>query len=139
MPTAIGGITAKLRRSLASAMVSSYGYLLFIVWAVPQSVLFMQIGKESPSLVWTGLVPMTILPFGFQLLPSRLYDLQKFECDGRLYRRLGVRRVRFVAGLGEGIQKLARVIDPHWQSPLAKLSPETRINWTRLTEGIHWG
>ena len=139
MHTSIGRISPKLRRVVASAIVASYGYLLFLVWAVPQSVLFMEFGKESPSLVWTAIVPMVILPFGFQLLPRRLYDLQNFEHDGRFYRRLGVRSIRFGVGMGEGIQKLARVIDPKWQNPLAKLSSQERINWTRGAEGIHWG
>jgi hypothetical protein len=139
MHTSIGRITPKLRGVVASAIVSSYGYLLFLVWAVPQSVLFMEFGEESPSLVWTAIVPMVILPFGFQLLPRRLYDLQNFEHDGRFYRRLGVRRICFFAGMGEGIQKLARVIDPQWKNPLGKLSPLERINWTRGAEGIHWG
>ena len=139
MASAIGGITAKLRHFVASAMATSYGFLLFVIWVVPQSVFFMQIGEEWPVVVWTAIIWLTILPFGFELLPRRIYGLQKFEYDGRLYRRLGVRRVRFVVGMGEGIQKLAHMIDPQWQNPLAKLSSEKRINWTQQLEGLHWG
>jgi hypothetical protein len=66
--------------------------------------------------------------------------LTLISCFGfQHYRRFGVRRSRVVAGLGEGIQRVARAIDANWQSPLAKLSPQERMSWSRHIEGLHWG
>jgi hypothetical protein len=132
--------SSRLRRFLASAIATSYGFLLFIAWFNPLLILSTHTPDGSQRTLWTALAALGVvfLPWLF-LIPRRYFKLQPFERDGRLYRRLGVKRFRYVVSEGEGIQRLARRIDPNWRAPLTKLSYEDRIKWTQIPEWVHLG
>jgi hypothetical protein len=137
---AIAPSASALRRRLASAVASSYGYLLFVAWFNPLLILSTRTHDGSQQLLWIALgVSAIFYFFSLMLIPRRYYNLQPFERDGRLYRRLGVKRFRYIVGEGEGIQRLARLIDPHWQAPLAKKTYDERMRWTITPEWVHLG
>ncbi len=114
--------------------------LLFIAWFNPLLIVSTHTPGGSNRTLWIALALSIVFYFvSLTIIPRRYYNLQPFEQDGRLYRRMGVRQFRYIVGEGEGIQKLARRIDPQWQSTLSKLSYDERIKWTQTAEWVHVG
>ena len=136
----INGRTANRRRAPVSRIGRRVELRDFAVHRVVQSALdclYPHPGRSNRSL-WIALALSIVFYFvSLTIIPRRYYNLQPFEQDGRLYRRLGMRQFRYIVGEGEGIQKLARRIDPQWQSTLSKLSYDERIKWTQTAEWIH--
>jgi hypothetical protein len=132
--------TSAVRRFIASALAFSYGYILFILWFNPLVTLSTQTEGDSDRLMWISLgVSFVVMIVSILCIPRRYYNLRPFERGGRIYRRFGVRQFRYIVGEGEGIQRVARWIDPQWQSFLSKRSYEDREKWTRLVEAVHIG
>lgn len=128
--------TSQLRRFFAVAVRASHVCILFALWIwVP--VLLVIAAAENPSIVWIT-VALSFLVYIVCIfsIPKSYYDLRPFEMDGRVYRRLGVHKFRYIVGDGDGIQRLAQRIDPAWQCKLTKLSNEKRIERTCVTECI---
>jgi len=126
------------RRGVAAAISTCYGYLLFVLWFCPALLIATHERGGSDRRLWMTLGAASASFFVvIFLLPKNYFQIWPFERDGRVYRRLGVRRVRYFAGHGDGIQKLVRAIDPNWQCPLAKLSTEKWMEWTRTAEWVH--
>ena len=101
-------------------------------------VFLMQAGKKSmTATVWvTGFVCVGYV-LGF-LLPTSYFELRRFEQSGRVYRRAGVRAIRFVGSNGQGLQRLLQRIYPPWRNPHSDMSPEQWIGRTMFAERIHW-
>jgi hypothetical protein len=113
---------------------------MFIAWFNPLLILSTRTDDDSQRTLWIALaVSAFFFLISLLLVPRRYYNLLPFERDGRLYRRIGVKRFRYIVGEGEGIQRLARRIDPHWQASHSKLSYGDRLAWTIMPECVHIG
>jgi len=129
------------RRWLASVVESSWAAILIACWVGPPLSFVFNVLEDSPTRSWSLLALMTAMFFSCFLIPKRYFELWKFERDGRLYRKLGVRQLRWFADHGEGIQAVVRRIDPGWQNPVSKSkrSIESWIKYTQTAEAVHWG
>jgi hypothetical protein len=73
------------------------------------------------------------------LLPSDYFELRGFERSGIFYRRMGVRKIRYFGGNGDGIQRLAQWVCPEWKNPYRAMPVAKWIRQTILDEQFHWG
>jgi hypothetical protein len=128
--------TSQLRRFFAVAVNFCYLGILIAIWGCVPILLLISVA-DRPNIVWITLaLSFLVYIVCLFIIPKSYYDLRPFEMDGRVYRRLGVRKFRYIVGDGDGVQWLVKRIDPGWQCALTKLSNEKWIERTCVTECI---
>ena len=128
--------TSQLRRFCALAVKFCYAGILIAIWGIVPILLLLSVDEGSNTVWITLALSFLVYIVCIFSIPKSYYDLRPFEMDGRVYRRLGVRKFRYLVGDGDGIQRLAQRIDPLWRCKLTKLSNEKWIERTCVTECI---
>lgn len=130
--------TKSWRSTLAIAVVSLHGVLLFTLFTAPLLLLTIATAKFA---FWTSVSAGTMavaVYISVLQIPCRFFDIRTSRESSFASRWLGLKKFRSFVGLGDSIQVLARKIDPDWKNPLLGMANRQLIQWFIAMEKFHW-
>lgn len=130
--------TTAWRSALARAVVSAHGVLLFSLFSAPLLLLVVSISKTAywPSLAAGAAAVGTYV--GVLCVPNCVFEIRSRQRATYGRRWLKLKKFRSVVGFGDGIQSVARSIDPDWRNPLMDKTSNELSKWFLAMEKFHW-
>jgi hypothetical protein len=131
-------LVAPWRKRLAYQVVAWHGIAMFVSFAAPMQLFLFELFDDQPTGATLAASLMVVGFAGTIWVGGRLLAVTPGRLQKGRVRRAMLRGFRALVGNGDGIQAVARWIDPGWKNPFASRSTKQTLTWLESMELMHW-